>query len=138
MFDPNTPIQILRTQVILYVDDQQRSAAFYKRLLRCDPLLDVPGMTEFELSPGCKLGLMPNNGIARILGEKMPHPATGNGIPRCELYLMVANVQAEYEHALGEGATTIAPPEPRDWGDTVCYLADPDGHVIAFAAPGGG
>jgi hypothetical protein len=30
-------------------------------------------------------------------------------------------------------AKEISPILPRDWGDTVCYVSDIDGHIIAFA-----
>ncbi len=128
----STPIHAV--ELILYVADQDKSARFYSDLFRTNALLHVPGMTEFQLSAACKLGLMPNNGIARILSGTLPHPESGNGIPRCELYLKVDDVLAEYEHALKIGAKAVSAPALRDWGDMVCYLADPDGHVIAFAS----
>lgn len=120
-------------QFILYVTDQERSRDFYRQLFRRDPDLDVPGMTEFVLTDSCKLGLMPNQGIARILDSHLPHPDTGTGIPRCELYWYVENVQQEYQHALATGAQHISGVADRDWGDRVAYVADPDGHVLAFA-----
>lgn len=61
-------------ETILYVNNQQASTDFYTRLFRQKPDLDVPGMTEFKLAENCKLGLMPNNGIAKILSDKTPHP----------------------------------------------------------------
>lgn len=121
------------TEIILYVKDQGLSSAFYRKLLRMEPMLDVPGMTEFELSAGCKLGLMPNHGIAKILGKEMPHPSEGQGIPRCELYLKVENAREAFDHAAAEGARVVSPVQERDWGDLAGYLADPDGHIIAFA-----
>lgn len=125
--------QLQFIETIFYVSDQQASTEFYTRLFRQEPVLNVPGMTEFELAANCKLGLMPNHGIAKILGEQLPHPASGNGIPRCELYLLVADVISEYENALHSGAQLIQKVTAMDWGDSVCYFADPDGHVIAFA-----
>jgi catechol 2,3-dioxygenase-like lactoylglutathione lyase family enzyme len=125
--------QIKSTEIILYVEDRARSRQFYEALLKCKPILDVPGMTEFELGINCKLGLMPNEGIATILKGATPHPATGNGIPRCELYLIVSDVKEVYAHAMQAGAKLISSLSPREWGDTVCYFTDPDGHVIAFA-----
>jgi len=110
-----------------------RSCLFYQNIFRQDADLNVPGMTEFNLSAGCKLGLMPNTGIAKILADKTPHPESGNGIPRCELYLYVADIQFEYDNAIKSGAKLISPIADRDWGDRVCYFADPDGHIIAFA-----
>ncbi|MCC6383700.1 MAG: hypothetical protein IT241_00905, partial [Bacteroidia bacterium] len=95
--------------------------------------LNVPGMTEFHLSDNCKIGLMPNKGIAKILADKAPHPDNANGIPRCELYLYVDSIQLEFDHAIQSGAKLISPISDRDWGDRVCYFLDPDGHIIAFA-----
>ena len=91
-------------------------------------------MVEFILSDNCKLGLMPNKGIAKILADKTPHPDKGIGIPRCELYLYVADIQLEYDNALRNGAKLISPISDRDWGEKVCYFSDIDGHIIAFAS----
>lgn len=99
-------IQLIET--ILYVNDQQASTEFYTRLFRQKPNLNVPGMTEFILAENCKLGLMPNKGIAKILSDKTPHPDNGNGIPRCELYLYVENIELEFENASKIGAKFIS------------------------------
>jgi uncharacterized glyoxalase superfamily protein PhnB len=124
-------IQLIET--ILYVNDQQASTAFYTKLFRQKPYLNVSGMTEFKLAENCKLGLMPNKRIAKILSEKTPHPDLGNGIPRCELYLYVENIQLEFDNATKIGAKFISEIQVRDWGDRVCYFSDIDGHIIAFA-----
>ncbi|MBK7309927.1 MAG: VOC family protein [Sphingobacteriaceae bacterium] len=119
--------------IIIYVADQQRSAGFYKAILNKEPVLDVPGMTEFQLTNDVLLGIMPENSIAKILADKTPHPSTGNGIPRCELYLFSDDTEKMYERALKVGAKEISKIQDRDWGDSVGYLADPDGHIIALA-----
>jgi uncharacterized glyoxalase superfamily protein PhnB len=123
----------MQTQFILYVTDQETSKQFYEKLLGIKASLHVPGMTEFQLSETTKLGLMPENGIAKILGNATPHPNTGNGIPRCELYLKVKNANEYMERGMQLGAKLISPLQQRDWGDKVGYLLDADGHVIAFA-----
>lgn len=126
-------MNIYKVQIILYVADQPRSRDFYSAVLGKLPELDIPGMTEFELAANLKLGLMPENGIAKILLDKTPHPSTGNGIPRCELYLQTDDLEGSFERALQAGAQTISEIRDRDWGDKVGYLADPDGHIVAFA-----
>lgn len=126
-------MEISSTEFILYVQDQSASRRFYGAILGKAPILDVPGMTEFELSKGVKLGLMPNDGIARILKDSLPHPYTGHGVPRCELYLSVVDVALSYQQAVEAGALPVDPPLIRNWGDLVAYVADPDGHVIAFS-----
>ncbi len=120
-------------EFILYVADQSRSSAFYARLLGAAPTLDVPGMTEFTLGSGCKLGLMPENGIARIISGPLPHPSRGSGVPRCELYLMVDDHEAAVSRAADAGADLVSAASDRDWGHRVAYFADPDGHVIGLA-----
>jgi len=120
-------------ETILYVSDQERSRTFYQNIFRQEADLNVPGMTEFNLSDNCRIGLMPNKGIAKILSDKTPHPDSGNGIPRCELYFYVDNIQLEFDNAAKNGARLLSPIIARDWGDRVCYFSDPDGHIIAFA-----
>lgn len=126
-------INVNMIETILYVENQELSCNFYKKLLRCNPQLDVPGMTEFALSDTFKLGLMPNHGIAKILADKTPHPQEGTAIPRCELYFTTNNIQDEYANALDAGAILISPIIKRNWGADVCYFSDPDGHIIAFS-----
>lgn len=119
--------------IILYVADQQRSTDFYEKILNKKPLLNVPGMTEFLLNDNFKLGLMPEKGIAKIICPHTKHPELGNGIPRCELYLIVENPEQALGRAVCSGAKEISKAAPRDWGDTVSYCVDFDGNIIAFA-----
>ncbi|MEJ5999050.1 VOC family protein [Paucibacter soli] len=120
---------------ILYVGDQERSHGFYAAALGRDARLHVPGMSEFELPGGAVLGLMPEQGIRRLLGAALPDPARGAGIPRCELYLLVPEPAQWHARALSAGARELSPLSPRDWGHQAAYSLDPDGHVLAFAAP---
>lgn len=124
---------IAKTDLILYVKDQARSAEFYSRVLDCAPSLNVPGMTEFILSDNTVLGLMPEAGIKRLLGEKLPDPARAAGIPRVEIYLHVTNPLAYHRRALEAGATELSELQDREWGDRAAYSLDPDSHVLAFA-----
>ena len=121
-------------EFILYVSNQEKSRDFYQILLQQKPSLDVSGMTEFTLNDFVKIGLMPNEGIAKIITPKLPHPTSGIGIPRCELYLQVDNIESIFEEAKQAGATEISPITLRDWGDYVGYISDFDGHVIALAS----
>jgi len=120
---------------VLYVGDQRRSAAFYAAVLGTGPTLDVPGMTEFALPGGGAVGLMPEAGIKRLLGEALPDPSRANGVPRAELYLRVEDPGTFHDRALAAGARELSPLESRDWGEEVAYSLDPDGHVLAFARP---
>lgn len=120
------------THFILYVSNQDDSAAFYTAVLG-PPRLHVPGMTEFDLPGGAVLGLMPEAGIKRLLGDALPDPTLGTSVPRCELYLLVDDASVFHRRALAAGARELSPIRSRDWGDDVGYTLDPDGHVLAFA-----
>jgi len=121
------------THFILYTSDQNASTRFYSQVLGLQPRLHVPGMTEFDLPGGAVLGLMPEAGIKRLLGDALPDPAAAHGIPRAELYLVVDDASLLHERALAAGASELSPVERRDWGHAAGYLLDSDGHVLAFA-----
>lgn len=121
------------TEFILYVSDLDKSKNFYSTVFNQSPVLDVPGMVEFELNENSKLGLMPENGIAKIICPPLQHPSLAMGIPKCELYLKTAKCHELFQNSVKAGALIISKPLPRDWGDEVSYVADPDGHIIAFA-----
>lgn len=125
----------MTAHLILYVADQAASARFYAAALGRQPRLDVPGMTEFELGGGAVLGLMPVTGIKRLLGGGLPDPARAAGVPRAELYLLVADPRAHHQRALAAGARELSPLARRDWGHEAAYSLDLDGHVLAFARP---
>jgi uncharacterized protein len=118
---------------ILYVADQERSTSFWTAVLERQPSLNVPGMTEFPLAQGAVLGLMPEAGIRRLLGARIPDPSAARGTPRSEVYLVVSDPAAYHRRALANGAVELSELLLRSWGHTVAYSLDPDGHVIAFA-----
>lgn len=121
---------------ILYVADQSRSTQFYAAALGIAPRLNVPGMTEFTLPNSAVLGLMPEAAIERLLGPELPRPSAARGVPRAELYLVVADAASYHARALSAGARELSPLSARSWGHTAAYSLDPDGHVLAFATEG--
>lgn len=119
---------------ILYVADQARSTVFYAAAFGFGPRLNVAGMSEFALPGGGVLGLMPEQGIRKLLGIAEQEPALDGRSPRCELYLIVGDPAAWHARALAAGARELSPLSLRDWGHAAAYSLDPDGHVLAFAS----
>ncbi len=115
---------------ILYVSDQQASRDFYAAVLGLEPVLDVPGMTEFNLVDGSSLGLMPETGIRKLFGEV----AFGSGL-RAEVYLVVDDPRECLARAIAAGARLLSECKAWDWGDLAGYCLDADGYVLGFAAP---
>ena len=127
----------MKTHFILYVSDQKRSTSFYSSVLGEAPSLNVPGMTEFRLSDSAVLGLMPEAGIVSLLGDAIIPPSSALGAPRSELYLVVEDAAEFHARAIASGAREVSPLSLRDWGHSVAYSLDPDGHVLAFASSAG-
>jgi uncharacterized protein len=125
--------RLMKAHFIFYVENQTRSADFYTRALDLVPALNVPGMTEFVLNDGAILGLMPEAGIKRLLGSAINFPSGRDGSPRAELYLITVCAADCHARALSAGARELSPVQLRNWGHRVGYVADPDGHVLAFA-----
>jgi GNAT superfamily N-acetyltransferase len=135
---------VKKAHFILFVRDQERSTAFYRTVLATSPRLHVPGMTEFELPGGAILGLMPEEGAARVLGRalattppsdspRLPSATSPSGPPRSELYLLVSDPASYHLRALAAGAREASALAERNWGHEAAYSLDPDGHVLAFA-----
>ncbi|MCX6230696.1 MAG: VOC family protein [Bacteroidetes bacterium] len=123
----------METIFIFYVANQQKSRDFYQYVFQQQPVLDEEGMTEFIINENSRLGLMPEEGIVKLLENKIPHPSSANGIPRSEMYIYVDDPEEFYHRALQFGAMALSPLQRRNWGDSVAYCSDPDGHTLAFA-----
>ena len=118
---------------IYYVKSQTEATEFYSKVLAIEPTMNVPGMTEFTLSDGTKLGFMPEEGIRKLLGEKCPAPTDGGVALRAEIYLMVKDATQYHARAIDNDATELKPFQMMPWGQEVAYSLDADGHVLAFA-----
>lgn len=120
-------------EFILYVSDQQKSCDFYTTILEKEPTLNVPGMTEFIISDECKLGIMPEKNIAKIISPAVKDPSLYSGVSRCEIYLYVEDPAKKLKEAISVGAVPVNDCKDRDWGDHAGYCADADGHIVVFA-----
>ncbi len=115
------------------MQNQERSTQFYQKLLGCTARLNVPGMTEIDLTENSILGLMPYNGIAKLLADKIDEPTYKPRQPKAEIYLIVSNIEMYIKNADEAGAVLLDSLKLRDWGHNVVYYTDIDGYVIAFA-----
>ena len=114
--------------VLLYVDEPEKSAGFYARLLDRQPLDSSPNFVMFELAPGLRLGLWARRDV-----EPAPLGAEDAG----EL-AMAAGTNEEVEALCADrkrkGATILQEPVTKDFGLTF-LTADPDGHRLRVFCP---
>lgn len=114
--------------VLLYVDEPQKSAAFYARLLDREPLDSSPNFVMFELAPGLRLGLWARRDVA---------PAPRDPSDTGELAMVVATseeVEALCADRKRKGAAILQEPVIKDFGLTF-LAADPDGHRLRVFCP---
>jgi lactoylglutathione lyase len=95
----------LRAFPVIYARDVEAVAAFYLRL----------GFEED--SPRMLAGVEPGPG------------------PRHELFVYVADVDATVAALREAGSSIFAEPADMLWGERLAYVADPEGNIVALAAP---
>jgi catechol 2,3-dioxygenase-like lactoylglutathione lyase family enzyme len=121
--------------VILYVDSPARSLAFYEAAFGMTRLFLHEGGEWAELDAGSiKLGL-----CARALLERMGKPPGRPDPTRAssEIAFVMDDVEAALRRAVAAGARLISPAKQMEWGQTVAYVADPDGHLVELCTPMG-
>lgn len=119
--------------VILAVRDLAAAKRFYVEAFGWTPRVDAPVYCELVTDGGFRLGLYARDRFAHNLGTALAAPPA-SGVAPTELYLQASAAAELLARAERAGARLLSPLQPRDWGEDVGYLADPDGNVIAVAA----
>ena len=113
--------------VILYVDDLDRSVAFYRDLLGLPFKFAQAGYAEFA-TEGTRLALYERARLPELIGR-----AAARGEPAMETVFLVPDVDAEAERLRQAGVEVLSGPIDRAWGHRTLHLLDPDAHVVELA-----
>ena len=123
---PPRPTGILES--CLYVEDLQRSAAFYEEIL---------GLKRMEIFEPERLIPMVAPGPNLLLlfkrGASPDHDATGQ--QHLAFSIPAADLDA-WEHRLTSQGIAIEEKKRWERGGTSLYFRDPDGHLLELATPG--
>ncbi len=123
----------MKTYFIIYVEDLDKTKLFYELLFNIKPILDVPGMCEFELPDGSTLGIMPSSSLEKLFGKEFEKQKNRKALPQTEFYFLVDDALPFHKKAIQLGASEIREFAEMDWGDKVAYSINHDGHILAFA-----
>ena len=121
---------------ILYVRDVPRQMSFYERAFGFQQKFIAPGDEYGELITGqttlsiCAISLAKTN-LPEGFIESDPK-ALPFGI---EIGFTTADVEGAVNKAVSEGATLVAEPKTKPWGQTVAYVRDPEGFLIEVCSP---
>lgn len=120
---------------ILYVEDVRRSVAFYEKAFGL-PVAFVHESGDFgQMATGATALAFSSRRLMAQLGK---NPARPDAVHPCgEIAFVSADVPAALECALAAGAALVQAPEDMPWGQTVAYVADPDGFLVELCTPVG-
>lgn len=119
----------------LCVRDADKAADFYQRAFGFEKKFAMPGPDgksgHVEMTfQGANLMMGPEQAAGPC---QVKAPVTTGVTPPVSLYAYCDDVDALYARATAAGARGDLPPQDMFWGDRMCRLTDPDGHVWNFA-----
>lgn len=124
-------------ETALYVDDVDRSVAFYRDLFGFEVLFESGRAAGLDVAGGQVLLLFRKGGTtAPVVSERgtIP-PHDGHGNLHMALAIPAGELEAWEETLAGRGVEVEARYHwPR--GGTSVYFRDPDGHLIELVTPG--
>ena len=116
---------------IAYVEDPERSAAFWERAFSLKRRF-VDGSGQYaEMETGETTLAFASNKLGETNlpgGFRRNDPAEPPA--GVEVALVAEDVEAAFRSALEAGAAAVAEPKSKPWGQTVAYVRDPDGVLV--------
>jgi lactoylglutathione lyase len=120
---------------IFYVENVPETLAFYERAFGFKRKFLHEAGDWGELDTGSTSLSFCSHQLLRQSGKTPAHPSIEK--PCSEIALTTTEVNAAVEHAVASGAKLIQQAEEMPWGQTVAYVADPNGFLIEICTPMG-
>ena len=120
--------------IILYVADVAATVAFYERAfgLKCRFVHEAGQYAEMETGATALAfvaeDFAASNGLA-FRKNRASEPAAG-----AEVGLVSADVTVDFKRAIDAGATAVAQPAKKPWGQTVSYVRDCNGVLVEICS----
>ena len=123
---------------ILYVQDVERSLSFYEKAFDLERKFISPDNQYGELQTGSTTLSFASVELAKSnLPGGFTESRAGAKPFAVEIAFATDDVPAQLNKAVAAGATELAAPKQKPWGQTVAYLADPDGFLVEICTPMG-
>ena len=120
---------------ILYVPDVAQAVAFYQLAFGLACRFTTPEGDYAELETGATTLSFADETLAASHGFDF-RPNRPSALPAgIEICLITQDVAAAHQRAIVAGATELAPPTSKPWGQIVSYLRDPNGVLVELATP---
>jgi catechol 2,3-dioxygenase-like lactoylglutathione lyase family enzyme len=125
-------MKIRHVSTIVFVNDIQRSRAFYRDLLGQTVTEDHGTIVMFEH------GLVIHDGVnllEKTYRKPGAFPAGPQGKDNLDIYFETDDLDHAYRVVCESGADIIHAIEVQEWGQRVFRLHDPDGHIVEIGDP---
>ncbi|WP_042474913.1 VOC family protein [Bacillus ndiopicus] len=113
--------------VILYVNDFEQTMHFYQNILGLPVKMQQGTYVEFDTG-ATTLSINTRQSVNEDIGLAVPEASLAS--QTFEIGFVVEDVQATIEALRTQGVNVVKEPVVKPWGQTVAYVADPDGHYI--------
>jgi predicted enzyme related to lactoylglutathione lyase len=119
---------------ILYVPNVERTVEFYESAFGLRrKFVDAAGYAELET--GETTLAFVSLEVAKAGGIPILPPSSDDPPHAIEVALVTDDVAGSFEHAIKNGAVSIAEPADKPWGQTVSYVRDINGFLIEICSP---
>ena len=121
------------TYTTLFVPDVPAALDFYGRAFAMTPKMVHESGQYAELDTGGATLAFAAHALARgVVGLDYAPTVPEAPPPGFEIALQPDDVAAAYHRAVAAGATPVSPPEDKPWGQTVAYVRDHRGVLVAL------
>jgi lactoylglutathione lyase len=116
--------------VVLFVEDLQRSRAFYHDVLGLDVHFEDAASVGFKIEGMAFIVLQVDRAGVQLQGEPTATPRSG---ATAFLTTFTDDVDAVHADLVDRGVDFFQKPTDQPWGMRTAYFKDPDGHVWELA-----
>ena len=113
--------------IILYVNDFEKTMHFYQDILNLPVKMQQDTYVEFDTGE-TTLSINTRESVKEVIGLNVPEASVST--QTFEIGFVVEDVPATIDNLREKGVPIIKEPVTKPWGQTVAYVADPDGHYI--------
>lgn len=121
--------------IIFYVQDVKETVEFYKNAFRLKCIFLHEGNDYAEMETGATALAFAAESLRELNGVETLDNRKDTKAPGLEISFVTKNVQDTFEKAVKKGAISLVEPKEKPWGQTVAYLKDNNGILIALCSP---
>lgn len=124
-------MKVTMRYTILYINDLQQSLHFYHDILGLPIRLQQGTYIEFDTG-ATVLAINTRSSVTEEIGLVVPE--SSHRSQTFELGFVVDDVSQTIDTLRQQNVPIIKEPVTKPWGQTVAYVADPDGHYIEICS----